>query len=105
MGEREVEGDQLVIVDHGTMVMAHALSVFVVQMKVAGAAAAVVVMLAGRQATDIVAAALGQGWHGPHHTHPCFAVGRAPASAQSWATGRDLGSRCIRNHRGYSFDL
>lgn len=58
MGELEVEEDRHVVVDHDKMVKAHASSVFVVQMEVAGVAAAVVV-LAGRQVTDIVAAALG----------------------------------------------
>ena len=64
MGELGAEEDQHVVVGHGRMVTAHALSVFVVQMEVAGVAVAVVAavvvaMLAGRQATDIVAAALG----------------------------------------------
>lgn len=62
LGEPEVEEDRHVVVDHDKMVKAHASSVFVVQMEVAGVvgvAAAVVVVLAGRQVTDIVAAALG----------------------------------------------
>ena len=59
MGEPEVEEDRHVVVDHDKMVKAHASSVFVVQTEVAGVAAAVVVVLAGRQVTDIVAAALG----------------------------------------------
>lgn len=60
-----VEEGRHVIAGHDTTVVAHALSVFVVQMDVAGAAAAaaavvvVVVVLAGRQVTDIVAAAFG----------------------------------------------
>lgn len=57
-----VEEDRHVIVDHDTMAKAHAL--VSVQKKVAGVvvvavAAAVVLVLAGRQVTDIVAAALG----------------------------------------------
>ena len=60
MGEQVVEEDRHVTVDHDTMAKAHAL--VSVQKKVAGVvviAAAVVVELAGRQVTDIVAAALG----------------------------------------------
>lgn len=60
MGELEVEEDRHAIVDHDMMVMAHASCAFVVQMEVAGVvAAAVAAVLAGRQVTDIVAAALG----------------------------------------------
>lgn len=60
MDEQVVEEDRHVVVDHDTMAKAHAL--VSVQKKVAGVvvvAVAAVVELAGRQVTDIVAAAVG----------------------------------------------
>lgn len=92
--------DQHEVVGHDKMVMVHAWTVVVID-----AAVVVVVVVGMVWATDMAAAGPGLGLHGLHRNHPCFGVGRDPAFAPSLATGRDLGSHCIGNRRGCSFDL